>query len=98
MGTTAKSERLPAAGLVSDGFPARGGVEGSRETSFAEFRGMAVFLRNVRRSRWQWYSIVTIMLVLAFERKAPPALEVMVGLIFLIIAALPLHALLKEGR
>jgi hypothetical protein len=54
-------------------------------------------LERLSRSRWQWFSIVAIMLVLRVQHQLPPAVEIMVGLLFLIFLALPAQALARVG-
>jgi hypothetical protein len=54
-------------------------------------------LERLRRSRWQWFSIVAIMLVLRIQNQLPPAVEIMVGLLFLVFLALPVQALVRVG-
>ncbi|MBZ5501462.1 MAG: hypothetical protein LAN59_04355 [Acidobacteriia bacterium] len=46
-------------------------------------------LERLRRSRWQWFSMVAFLLVIRLQRGAPLVLEVMVALQFLIFVALP---------
>lgn len=49
-------------------------------------------LERLRRSRWQWFSMVGFMLVLRLQQQLPLALELMVALEFALFLALPTHA------
>ena len=68
---------------------------GQRET-FVNFFRLSGRLERLQRSRWQWFSMVLIMLVLRVQHQLPPAVEVMVAAQFLIFLALPVHALAKK--
>ena len=53
---------------------------------------------RLRRSRWQWFSMVLIMLVFRLQHQLPPAVEIMVALLFVIFLVLPVSALVRVGR
>ena len=55
-------------------------------------------VERLRRSRWQWFSMVAIMLVLRVQHQLPPAVEIMVGMMFLIFLVCPVRALVKAAR
>lgn len=55
-------------------------------------------LDRLRRSRWQWFSIVTVMLVLRIQRQLPPTIELIVGLTFLILLVCPVKELVRASR
>lgn len=46
-------------------------------------------LERLRRTRWQWFSMVALLLVVRLQFRSPIVLEVMVALMFLIFIALP---------
>src|SRR4051812_50208737 len=46
-------------------------------------------LERLRRSRWQWFAMVALMLVLRLQQQLPPVLEVMVAFELLLFLALP---------
>ena len=46
-------------------------------------------LERFRRSRWQWFAMVALMLVLRLQQKLPPILEVMAALQLVLFLALP---------
>jgi len=55
-------------------------------------------LERLRRSRWQWFSMVALLLVIRLQRGAPMVLELMVALQFLVFLALPTRAEAKAGE
>lgn len=55
-------------------------------------------LERLRRSRWQWFAMVAIMLVLRLQNQLPPSVEIMVGTMFLIFLIFPVRALVKVSR
>jgi len=59
-------------------------------------------LERFRRSRWQWFAMVALMLVLRLQGQLPPALEVMAALqlaLFLLLpAAQPRGAEAVQGK
>lgn len=56
-------------------------------------------LERLRRSRWQWFSMVLLILVLRLENQLPLVLEITVLLEFLTFTALPaLNTSEKAGR
>src|SRR5205807_2048638 len=46
-------------------------------------------LERLRRSRWQWFALVALMVVLRLQQQLPPVLEVMAALQLLLFLALP---------
>lgn len=50
-------------------------------------------LERLRRSRWQWFSMVLLMLVLRVQHQLPPSIEIMVAAQFLLFLALPTRRL-----
>jgi hypothetical protein len=69
-----------------------------RKRSLSDFFRLSNRLERLRRSRWQWFSMVAIMLVLRMQHQLPPAIEVMVAVLFVIFLALPVSALVRVGR
>jgi len=55
-------------------------------------------LDRLRRSRWQWFSIVAVMLVLRLQHQLPPTIELMVGLMFVIFLVCPVKQLVRVSR
>jgi len=46
-------------------------------------------VERLRRSRWQWFSMVLLMLVLRVQHELPLTIEFMAVLQFLLVLALP---------
>ena len=46
-------------------------------------------LERLRRSRWQWFSMVALLLVVRLQIGTPLVLELMVAFMFLVFVALP---------
>jgi hypothetical protein len=63
--------------------------------SFFRFTGR---LERLRRSRWQWFAMVAIMLAFRLQNQLPPSVEIMVGTMFLIFLIFPVRALVKTYR
>ncbi len=72
------------------------GLERKR-TSSSFFR-LSNRIERLRRSRWQWFSMVAVMLVLRMQNQLPPAIEIMVAVMFVIFLSLPVGALVRVGR
>src|SRR5207245_6063757 len=68
------------------------------KATFGSFFRLSSRLERLRRSRWQWFSMVLLMLVLRVQHLLPPAVEIMVALLFVIFLVLPVHALVRVGR
>jgi len=98
MDKTALLELLLAGFFAVGCIRAHGQFKSGGKMRFAEFFQMTGRLERLRRSRWQWFSIVAIMLVLRLQHQLPPAIEIMVGMMFLIFLVFPVQALVREGR
>jgi hypothetical protein len=64
---------------------------------FSSFLQLPGRLERLRRSRWQWFSIVLLLLVVRTQRGMPLVLEVTVALQFLVFLALPARAEARAG-
>ena len=69
-----------------------------RKRPLRDFFRLSNRLERLRRSRWQWFSMVAIMLFLRMQNQLPPAIEITVALLFVIFLALPVGALVRVGR
>ena len=49
-------------------------------------------IERLRRSRWQWFAMVSLMVVLRLQQQLPPILELMAAFQFLLFLALPTRA------
>jgi hypothetical protein len=56
---------------------------------FGNFLRLPGRLERLQRSRWQWFSMVGLMLVLRLQNQLPVILEVMAALQFILFLALP---------
>ena len=77
---------------------ARAPLSPNQTATFSSFFRFSGRLERLRRSRWQWFSMVAIMLVLRVQHQLPPAVEIMVGMMFLIFLVCPVRALVKAVR
>ena len=77
---------------------AGGSLNPDRKRVFGDFFRLSNRLERLRRSRWQWFSMVAIMLFLRVQHQLPPAIEITVALLFVIFLTLPVSALVRVGR
>jgi hypothetical protein len=54
-------------------------------------------IERLRRSRWQWSSMVALLLALRLQSRLPMALEAIVALEFLIFLAVPTRAKVESA-
>jgi hypothetical protein len=74
-------------------FRARVTPTDGQRPKLVEFFQLAGRLERLRRSRWQWFSMVLLMFVLRMQNQLPPSIEIIVAAEFLIFLALPTHKL-----
>ncbi len=98
MDKTALLELLLAGFFAVACVRAHGPFDSRQKMRFAEFFRMSGRIERLRRSRWQWFSMVVIMLVLRLQHQLPPAIEIMAAVMFLLFLALPVQALVRAGR
>jgi len=55
-------------------------------------------LERLRRSRWQWFAMVALMIVLRLQQQLPVVLELMAAVLFLLFLALPAKHGTAGGR
>lgn len=60
--------------------------------TLSDLLSMPSRLERLRRSRWQWFSMVAFMLVLRLQDQLPVAVELMAALEFALFLALPVKA------
>jgi hypothetical protein len=77
---------------------ARAPQSSNQEASFGSLFRLSNRLERLRRTRWQWFSMVAIMLALRVQHELPPAVEIMVASLFLLFVAFPIRALVRVGR
>ena len=64
---------------------------------FSDLMRLPNRIERLRRSRWQWFSMVALLLVIRLQKGMPLVLEVTVVLMFLLFVALPTRAPAKVG-
>lgn len=64
--------------------------------SFADLFHLPGRIERLRRSRWQWFSMVALLLVVRLQMGTPLVLELMVALQFLVFAALPTSSVARQ--
>ncbi len=79
-------------------FRARSPLRSGEKPSFSNLLRLSGRIERLRRSRWQWFSIVAVMLVLRVQHQLPAAIELMVGLMFLIFLVCPVRQLARVSR
>jgi hypothetical protein len=76
---------------------ARGPIAVGQPLSFVDLFRLSDRVERLRRSRWQWFSMVAIMLVFRLQQKLPLVLEIMALLLLVVFIALPVDAEAKRG-
>jgi hypothetical protein len=66
------------------------------EVEFASLLRLPGRMERLRRSRWQWFSMVALLLVLRLQEGTPMILELTVALQFIAFMALPTRIEAKE--
>jgi hypothetical protein len=92
MNKTALLELLLAGFFAVGCIRARGPLQEGK-IHFADFFRLTSRIERLRRSRWQWFSIVLVMLVLRLQQQLPLGVEIMAGALFVIFLALPVQAM-----
>ena len=62
------------------------------KVAFSDLLRLPGRIERLRRSRWQWFSMVALLLVIRLQMGLPFVLEAIVALEFLIFVALPTRA------
>ncbi len=65
---------------------------------FSDFLRFPGRIERLRRSRWQWFSMVALLLVIRLQAGLPLVLEAIVAVEFLIFLALPTRAEATLGK
>jgi len=60
--------------------------------------GGFIHIERLRRSRWQWFSMVVLLFLLRLQNVLPAKVELVVGLQFLIFLVLPIRMLVSGNR
>jgi len=65
--------------------------------SFGNFLHLPGRIERLRRSRWQWFSMIGLLLVIRMQMGVPIVLEAIVAIQFLIFLALPETTVAAHG-
>jgi hypothetical protein len=76
---------------------AHGPVEADHRLTLGEFLRLPDRLERLRRTRWQWFSMVALLLVFRLQQPVPLGLEIMVAAQFVLFLALPGRVEAKGG-
>jgi hypothetical protein len=77
---------------------AHGPIEVGRKPTLGDFLHLSGRLERLRQTRWQWFSMVGLMLLIRLQQPVPLVLEVMAALQFVLFLALPVRAEARCGR
>jgi len=87
--------KLMLAELLLSGFfaiaciRAHGPIASGEKMTFGEFFRFPDRLSRLKRSRWQWASMVALMLILRLQQQVPLVLEILVAAEFLLFLSFP---------
>jgi len=96
-GRTALFELLMAGFFAVACLRAHGPVTPDSRLRIGEILRLPHRLERLRRTRWQWASMVAILLVVRLQQPIPLALEIMIAAQFVLFMALPARAAAKSG-
>ena len=65
--------------------------------SFSDLLRFPGRIERLRRSRWQWFSMVALLLVVRLQTGSPLLLEAIVAVEFIVFVALPVRVKTKAG-
>jgi len=68
------------------------------QKTIADFFRLSGRLERLQRSRWQWFAMVAVMLVLRLQRQLPAAVEMIAAIEFVLFLALPTAAGQSSSR
>ena len=77
---------------------AHGSFSFGKKLAFRDFFYLTKRIERLRRSRWQWFSMVAILLVLRLQNQLPITVEIMVGMMFLIFLVFPVQTIVRARR
>jgi hypothetical protein len=96
------SERTILVELILAGFFAVACIRASvpvatGKLSFGNLLHLPGRIERLRRSRWQWFSMIALLLVIRVQMGMPIVLEAIVAIQFLIFLALPAATVAAQG-
>jgi len=77
---------------------AHGSFSLEKKPAFRDFFYLTNRIERLRRSRWQWFSMVAVTLVQRLQNQLPLAIEIMVGTMFLIFLVFPVEAIVRARK
>ncbi len=77
-------------------FRAQEAVTAGERMTFGQLFRFSDRLDRLKRSRWQWFSMVALMLVLRLQQQLPFALEIVAVAQFALFLALPARAAVRR--
>jgi len=84
---------LLLAGFLAVAFMrARGPVQADQPLRLGDLFRLPNRIERLRRSRWQWFTLVGFALVLRLQNQLPIAMELMIALEFALFLALPVRS------
>ena len=84
---------LLLAGFLAVAFMrARGPVTPGQPLRLGDLLRLPNRIERLRRSRWQWFTLVGFALVLRLQNQLPIAMELMIALEFALFLALPVRS------
>ena len=96
-GRTALFELLMAGFFAVACLRAHGPIATNSRPTIGEFLRLPDRLERLRRTRWQWASMVAILLLVRLQQPIPLGLEIMIAVQFVLFMALPTRAEAKIG-
>lgn len=77
---------------------ARAPLNPDQKPTLGAFFQLTGRFERLRRSRWQWFSMVLLMLVLRLQHQLPPVVEIMAGVMFLLFLIFPVRSFVRVAR
>jgi len=96
-GKTALFELLMAGFFAVACLRAHGTIAVGRRVTIGELLRMPHRLERLRRTRWQWASMIAILLAVRLQQAVPLGLEVMIAVQFVLLMALPVRPEVEGG-
>ncbi len=96
--------KLMLAELLLSGFfaiaciRAHGPIAAGERMTFGQLFRFPDRLNRLKRSRWQWASMVALMLVLRLQQQLPLVLEILVAAEFLLFLSFPSRSEVRSSR
>lgn len=76
---------------------AHGPFRSDTRVTFSDLFRLSGRLERFKQSRWQWFSMVLLLLVIRLQQQRPLAMELMVAIQLVVFLALPVRANAKTS-